>query len=119
VSIDADGFIAIKGRAKRFAKIGGEMVSLAAVEAIATELWPDAISAVVAAPDRRKGERLVLVTQCRDATRAAIQAFAKSKGASDMMSPSDVVVVDKMPLLGSGKINYRAVTALVDAPAAA
>jgi acyl-[acyl-carrier-protein]-phospholipid O-acyltransferase/long-chain-fatty-acid--[acyl-carrier-protein] ligase len=119
VSIDADGFITIKGRAKRFAKIGGEMVSLAAVESIASELWPDAISAVVAVPDRRKGERLALVTQRRDATRAAFQAFARSKGASDMMSSSDVVLVDKMPLLGSGKVDYRAVTALVDASVAA
>ena len=46
VSIDPQGFITIKGRAKRFAKVGGEMISLAAVEAIAAELWPDALSAV-------------------------------------------------------------------------
>src|SRR5215475_8051827 len=51
VAIDGDGFVAIKGRAKRFAKIGGEMISLAAVEALASELWPDAQSAVVAEPD--------------------------------------------------------------------
>src|SRR3974390_3295217 len=62
VVIDAEGFIAIKGRAKRFAKIGGEMISLAAVEALAAELWPDAISGVATAPDARKGERLLLVT---------------------------------------------------------
>ena len=63
VAIDAQGFVAIKGRAKRFAKIGGEMISLAAVEALASELWPDAMSAVVAVPDARKGERLILVTE--------------------------------------------------------
>ena len=48
VTIDAQGFIKIQGRAKRFAKVGGEMISFAAVEAIAGDLWPDAISAVVA-----------------------------------------------------------------------
>src|SRR5205814_7226315 len=66
VTIDPQGFVAIKGRAKRFAKIGGEMISLAAVETLAAELWPDALSAVAAVPDPRKGERLILVTQKKD-----------------------------------------------------
>ena len=62
VSIDAAGFITIKGRAKRFAKIAGEMVSLSAVEAMAAALWPQAISVAVSIPDQRKGERIVLLT---------------------------------------------------------
>jgi len=113
VSIDAQGFVAIKGRAKRFAKIGGEMISLAAVEMLAAQLWPDVPSAVATAPDPRKGERLVLVTQKQGATRAEFQAFAKSKGASDLMVPTEVVVIDKMPLLGTGKIDLAGVTKLV------
>jgi acyl-[acyl-carrier-protein]-phospholipid O-acyltransferase/long-chain-fatty-acid--[acyl-carrier-protein] ligase len=60
VSIDGQGFVTIKGRAKRFAKIGGEMISLAAVEMLAAELWPQALSAAAAVPDSRKGERLIL-----------------------------------------------------------
>ena len=113
VALDAQGFIAIKGRAKRFAKIGGEMVSLAAVEALAAELWPDALSAVASAPDARKGERLVLVTERRDASRAAFQAFAKAKGAAELMIPAEVLVVDKVPVLGSGKLDYVGVATLV------
>jgi acyl-[acyl-carrier-protein]-phospholipid O-acyltransferase / long-chain-fatty-acid--[acyl-carrier-protein] ligase len=113
VTIDADGFIAIKGRAKRFAKIGGEMISLAAVEALAADLWPDAMSGAATVPDARKGERLVLVTTRAGARRADLQAFARARGASEMMVPADVLVMDRLPLLGSGKIDNVALANLV------
>jgi len=113
VSIDPHGFITIKGRAKRFAKIGGEMISLAAVETLAAGLWPDALSAVAAVPDPRKGERLILVTQKKDASRAEFQAYARAHGASDLMVPAEMLVVDKVPVLGSGKLDYVGVAALV------
>jgi acyl-[acyl-carrier-protein]-phospholipid O-acyltransferase / long-chain-fatty-acid--[acyl-carrier-protein] ligase len=108
VTIDDEGFITIKGRAKRFAKVGGEMVSLAAVEMLAADLWPDNISAVTAVTDARKGERLVLVTDKHGATRADFQAYARSKHASELMLPSEVIVLDKLPLLGSGKVDHLA-----------
>ena len=113
VVIDPQGFVTIKGRAKRFAKVAGEMVSLAAVETLASELWPDAMSAVASVPDARKGEKLVLVTEKRGAKRADFQAFAKAKGAADLMVPGEVLVVDKVPVLGSGKLDYVGVAALV------
>jgi acyl-[acyl-carrier-protein]-phospholipid O-acyltransferase/long-chain-fatty-acid--[acyl-carrier-protein] ligase len=113
VTIDREGFVTIKGRAKRFAKIGGEMISLAAVEALASGLWPGSQSAVVAEPDPRRGERLVLVTEKQGATRAAFQAHAKARGASDLMMPTEVMVVDKLPLLGSGKADLASVARLV------
>jgi acyl-[acyl-carrier-protein]-phospholipid O-acyltransferase/long-chain-fatty-acid--[acyl-carrier-protein] ligase len=119
VNIDRQGFIAIKGRAKRFAKIGGEMISFAAVEAIAADLWPDAASAVTAVPDARKGERLILVTQKQGASRSEFQAFARSRGASELMTPAEIVIMDKLPLLGSGKVDNMAVTKLVKERAAA
>jgi acyl-[acyl-carrier-protein]-phospholipid O-acyltransferase / long-chain-fatty-acid--[acyl-carrier-protein] ligase len=113
VTIDADGFVAIKGRAKRFAKIGGEMISLAAVEALAGELWPDAMSGVATVPDARKGERLVLVTTKTDPKRSDLLAFARARGASEMMVPTELLSLDKLPLLGSGKIDNIALTDLV------
>ena len=113
VSIDAQGFIAIKGRAKRFAKVGGEMVSLAAVEMLASDLWPDSVSAVAAVPDARKGERLILITDKHGATRSDFQAYARSKHASELMLPSEVIVLDKLPLLGSGKVDHLAVAKFV------
>ena len=119
VTIDPQGFVTIKGRAKRFAKIGGEMISLAAVESLAAQLWPDVMSAVATAPDPRKGERLVLVTQKKGATRSEFQAFAKSKGASDLMVPAEVVYLEKLPVLGTGKIDMVGVAKLVKERAAA
>ena len=113
VTIDEQGFLTIKGRAKRFAKIGGEMISLAAVEVLAGDLWPNEPTAVVAVPDLRKGERLILLTQHKSATRGEFQAFAKSKHASDLMIPSDVWVIDKLPMLGSGKVDTMAAGRLV------
>ncbi|MFN5721228.1 MAG: AMP-binding protein, partial [Bradyrhizobium sp.] len=103
VTVDAQGFIAIKGRAKRFAKIAGEMVSLSAVEAMASALWPQAMSVAVTLPDQRKGERIVLLTTERNADRAAMQRQAKSVGASELSVPADIRDVDKEPLLGTGK----------------
>ncbi|MDO9384825.1 MAG: acyl-[ACP]--phospholipid O-acyltransferase [Hyphomicrobiaceae bacterium] len=106
VTIDRQGFIFIKGRAKRFAKIAGEMVSLAAVEALASELWPAKPLVVVSLPDARKGERLALLTSEAGATREAFNRFAKGRGATELMVPADVFVVDAVPLLGSGKPDY-------------
>jgi acyl-[acyl-carrier-protein]-phospholipid O-acyltransferase/long-chain-fatty-acid--[acyl-carrier-protein] ligase len=113
VTIDTEGFIAIKGRAKRFAKLAGEMISLAAVEQLAAELWPDAMSGCATAPDPRKGERVVLVTTHKNATRAAFLVFAKSKGASELMVPADIIVLEKLPILGSGKIDNVALAKFV------
>ena len=75
VTIDEQGFITIKGRAKRFAKVGGEMVSLAAVEMLAADLWPDNMTAVAAVPDPRKGERLIMVTDKHGATRCGLSGL--------------------------------------------
>ena len=72
---------------------------------IAADLWPNALSAVVAVPDARKGERLILVTQQKDATRSQFQAFARDRGAAELMLPSEIMILDKMPVLGSGKVD--------------
>jgi acyl-[acyl-carrier-protein]-phospholipid O-acyltransferase/long-chain-fatty-acid--[acyl-carrier-protein] ligase len=107
VTIGEDGFVTIRGRAKRFAKIGGEMVSLAAVEALAGQLWPGSLSVVSSVPDAKKGERLILLTDAPRATRAAFASFAKSKGAMDMMVPAEVTI-GAVPVLGSGKVDFVA-----------
>jgi acyl-[acyl-carrier-protein]-phospholipid O-acyltransferase/long-chain-fatty-acid--[acyl-carrier-protein] ligase len=105
VTIDPQGFVTIKGRAKRFAKVGGEMISLAAVEALAGDLWPQHPCAVVAVSDARKGERLILATQKKDATRPEFMAFAKQQHAADLMIPSEIMIFEHLPVLGSGKVD--------------
>jgi acyl-[acyl-carrier-protein]-phospholipid O-acyltransferase/long-chain-fatty-acid--[acyl-carrier-protein] ligase len=113
VTVDDAGFISIRGRAKRFAKIAGEMVSLAAIEALAGELWKGSLSAVATVPDARKGEKLILITEASGATRADFLAFAKANGAMDLMVPAEVRVVPKVPVLGSGKLDFAGVTRMV------
>jgi acyl-[acyl-carrier-protein]-phospholipid O-acyltransferase / long-chain-fatty-acid--[acyl-carrier-protein] ligase len=108
VAIDAEGFVAIKGRAKRFAKIAGELISLGAVEDLVSGLWPDDVVAVVAAPDPKKGERVILATAKPGATKLEVQTWMKIKGASALMVPDSVVVLEAIPLLGSGKTDYIA-----------
>ena len=112
VEMDAQGYITIKGRAKRFAKIAGEMVSLTAAENQAENLWPGVAHAVVAIADERKGEQLVLVTEQANADRAALLDYARAEGISELMVPKTIRVVDEVPLLGTGKVDYPGVAAL-------
>jgi acyl-[acyl-carrier-protein]-phospholipid O-acyltransferase/long-chain-fatty-acid--[acyl-carrier-protein] ligase len=106
-------FITIKGRAKRFAKIGGEMISLAAVEQICADLWPDHPPVVAAAPDAKKGERLIMLTTKPGAQRGEVAAHMRAKGATELMMPADLMVVDALPLLGSGKPDHVEINRLV------
>jgi acyl-[acyl-carrier-protein]-phospholipid O-acyltransferase/long-chain-fatty-acid--[acyl-carrier-protein] ligase len=106
VTIDAEGFVTIRGRAKRFAKIGGEMVSLPAVEGYAAKVWPDAEHAVVTRPDARKGEQLVLFTTAKDAKAGDLQSWGKANGVTELSLPRDIRVLDALPVLGTGKLDY-------------
>ncbi|NOX91590.1 MAG: AMP-binding protein [Gammaproteobacteria bacterium] len=106
VTIDNDGFVRICGRAKRFAKIAGEMVSLTSVEVLASKVWPDALHAAIAIPDPKKGEQVILLTTTDTADRTALLAQAKNDGHAEISVPRKVVHIDKMPVLGTGKIDY-------------
>src|SRR5262245_20392273 len=114
VSLDADGFVTIRGRAKRFAKIGGEMISLTAVEELATRAWPETQHAAVSLPDFQKGEQIILVTTRQSPERQARSARARADGMSELHVPKRIVPVASLPLLGSGKTDYPAVHELVE-----
>ena len=122
VRIDDDGFVTIAGRAKRFAKLAGEMVSLATAERIAVVAYPEYRHAVVALPDERRGERLVLVTEAPAIRRELLVEAAHREGLPEIAVPREVVTLAALPLLGSGKTDYGEVLRLAtnaDQPAAA
>lgn len=114
VTIDNDGFVRICGRAKRFAKVAGEMVSLTSVEVLASKLWPDALHAAIAIPDTRKGEQVVLLTTIADASRAHLLSQAQNDGIAEINIPRKVIPISNMPVLGTGKIDYVSANRLVE-----
>jgi Acyl-CoA synthetases (AMP-forming)/AMP-acid ligases II len=109
VDIDADGFVTILDRVKRFAKVAGEMVSLGAVEDLARSLWPEAHHAAIALADSRRGEQVALLTTEAGATRDALLACARRVGAVELMVPKRIVSTAAIPVLPSGKTDYRSV----------
>lgn len=106
VIIDDDGYIFIKGRAKRFAKIGGEMVSLAQVEEVMTEIWPDSAHAVVGVVDENRGEVLVLLTEKENPDRSELRREMIEKGLPELAVPKKIIQVESLPRIGVGKIDY-------------
>jgi acyl-[acyl-carrier-protein]-phospholipid O-acyltransferase/long-chain-fatty-acid--[acyl-carrier-protein] ligase len=80
---------------------------------LAAELWPSLVTIVVSVPDARKGEKLVLLTTDKTLTREPFQKQVKAKGLSELNVPAEILVVDSIPLLGSGKPDYVTATKLV------
>ena len=114
VTMSDDKWITIQGRAKRFAKIGGEMVSLTAAEDLASAVWPDGRHAVISMPDAKKGERLVLVTDRSDAAVGALVAHAQTIGAPELSVPRKILRVTEVPVLGTGKTDYVAIQRMAE-----
>ncbi|GJL94872.1 MAG: acyl-ACP synthetase [Hyphococcus sp.] len=114
VSVDEEGYIAIRGRLKRFAKIAGEMVSLAVVENCASAVWPDNLHAAAILPDPKKGEQVILVTDREDAPRGLLLAWAQSHGVPEIAVPKKIVTVSEIPVLGTGKIDFLKVKTLAE-----
>ena len=110
VSVDDDGYYVIKGRIKRFAKIGGEMVSLTVVENAASAIWPDHMHAAAILPDSRRGERIVLVTDNPKPKRTELTKWAKANGIAEIAVPKKIISVEHIPVLGTGKLDYVSIT---------
>ena len=113
------GFITIKGRAKRFAKVGGEMVSLSAVEAMAAETLAEPAHRGRGAARCAQGRASRDADNERQLQARGNPAASKAKGASELTIPAEIMVVSSIPLLGSGKPDYVAALALAKERAAA
>lgn len=105
-----NGYMSIRGRAKRFAKLGGEMVSLGAIETLALALWSEAQHVCLSFPDPRKGEQLLLVTDNPAADKDELLAYARREGFPELWVPKAILVVPAVPVLASGKIDLQATT---------
>lgn len=112
VTIDRDGYISVLGRTKRFAKIGGEMISLTAVEAAIGHVWPEYMHAAVTVPDPKKGEQITLLTDNPHAVRDALMKYFRESRMPELALPRKIIIVPKLPLLGTGKIDYIKAKAL-------
>ena len=104
--VDGDGFITILGRAKRFAKIGGEMISLTAVEELAALTWPEIKHASISYIDKKNRERIVLVTENKKASHQDLQKIAKKNQISELTIPKEIITTIEIPILATGKIDY-------------
>lgn len=118
VSADDEGYYVVRGRLKRFAKIGGEMVSLSVVENCASALWPDYMHAAASIPDERKGERIILVTDHPDPKRHELLTWAQTHGVAEISVPKKIISITALPLLGTGKLDYGSISDLAKAAAA-
>lgn len=114
VSVDEDGFVKILGRAKRFAKIGGEMVSLAAVEEVLQSKYPENTSVVIAINDPKKGEQLVMVTDREQVDAKELLAYFKEKQYAELWIPKKIIDHFEIPLLGTGKTDYVKLREMLD-----
>ena len=117
VSIDGEGFVFIRGRLKRFAKVSGEMVSLAAIEDALAGAFPQYglrfATAIVARLDAVRGEKLIAVTNEPRLTLEAVRTALHARGLGNLAVPRDLKVLPDLPRLGSGKINHRELERLV------
>ncbi len=107
VDIDEIGFFTIKDRIKRFAKIGGEMVSLNAVQDMVIDATKEMLGeynyGVVAIPHESKGEQIVLVTNNKSVTSAMLHEYVKANGMSELYLPRVILYHEKLPVFATGK----------------
>ena len=115
VEIDKEGFVHIRGRVKRFAKVAGEMVSLEVVEHIANTAAPDYEHAASTVSDAQRGESIILFTCDKKLKREDLQIVAKNLGLPELAVARKIITVEAIPLLGTGKTDYVTLKQMAEA----
>ena len=115
VEVDVEGYIFIKGRVKRFAKVAGEMVSLEVVEKIAHTAAPEHQHAATTQTDMQRGENIVLFTTDPALKREDLQIVAKNLGSPELAIARKIVQLEEIPLLGTGKTDYVTLKQMAEA----
>ena len=113
VTIDEHNFMTIIGRRKRFAKLGGEMISLGEIESLAKVIWPKSEHAAITVQDEKNLEVVVLFTTQPNPKKTEFLKKAKDEKISNILIPKKIEFVDKIPLFGSGKTDYQKLLELV------
>jgi acyl-CoA synthetase (AMP-forming)/AMP-acid ligase II/1-acyl-sn-glycerol-3-phosphate acyltransferase/acyl carrier protein len=107
---DEEGFLNLSGRSKRFIKVGGEMVSLGAIEDVLNEEYVDKTSSVpliAACMEEKDAETLVIIFTTLELQLKKVNALLRSKGFSNLIKIHEIVKERMIPLTGTGKINYQ------------
>ncbi len=113
--LDADGYLTLHGRLKRFAKVAGEMISLEVVESLARTASADAQHAASSAADPARGESIVLFTTDSGLNREQLKAAARVRGVPELAVPRRIEVLEALPLLGTGKVDYLRLKSMASA----
>jgi acyl-[acyl-carrier-protein]-phospholipid O-acyltransferase/long-chain-fatty-acid--[acyl-carrier-protein] ligase len=104
--LDQDGFLTIVDRYSRFAKIGGEMISLGAIEGAIGKMLPENIEVLTTAlPDGKKGEKVILL-MAGDIDKDEMKGLIEQSGLNPLMRPAELINVEAIPKLGSGKNDF-------------
>ncbi len=115
VELDAEDYIHIKGRVKRFAKVAGEMVSLEVVEHIANTCAPGQQHAASSIADTQRGECIILFSTDKKLKREDLQMVAKNLGLPELAVARKIITVEEIPLLGTGKTDYVTLKQMAEA----
>jgi len=115
VELDAQGFIHIKGRVKRFAKVAGEMVSLEVVEQIANTAAPECQHAASTQVCPQRGEAIILFTTDSKLKREDLQLVGKNLKLPELAIARKIVLVEELPILGTGKTDYVTLKQMAEA----
>lgn len=113
VTIDDEGYITIKGRVRRFAKIAGEMVSLVVIEDIASAIDINSKNAAVYIEDECKGEQVILCTDSSIVTQDQFTKHVLTAGLSKLYIPKRIIHISEIPYFATGKADYVSVTTIV------